>query len=154
MLNELVIEDYNIGCVEKLLLVKSFRESKDSINISRLMHKHCFLSVSFRLIRANQLSPHSINDLSIQQSKNQFFPLDIFSQCHWRPDFKNMFPFKVICDFFSWINPVCLPLIISCSGFQSRKSLHRNTVMLLIVRLHRCKVPTIFLQCDNKFFFL
>ena len=60
----------------------------------------------------------------------------------------------IIYNIFIWVNPIYLPLIIFFLGFTSRECLFLNTVFLLIVSLYRFKVPTIFLHCDEKFFFL
>ena len=90
----------------------------------------------------------SLNDVSIQECKNQIFSLPIFSQYNLGPDFQDMLSFNDICNFFIWLNPVGLLLVIFCLGFQSWESLHRNMVVLPIVGLPGSKAQLVSLSAS------
>ena len=75
------------------------------------MNGHEFFLTSivllFLSIRGDELSPQSLNDLSVEKCKDQIFLLNIFGKSNKGRDFKHMLLFKVIYYFFSWENPIC-----------------------------------------------
>ena len=103
------------------------------------MNGHEFFLTSIVLlflgIRGDELSPQSLNDLSVEKCKDQIFLLNIFGKSNKGRDFKHMLLFKVIYFFFSWVDPVCFSHIIFCTSFQSGEGLNTNGILLLVVRL-------------------
>ena len=101
------------------------------------MNGHEFVLISIVLllwgIRGDELSPKSLNDLSVEKCKDQIFLLYIFGKCNRGPDFKHMLLFKVIYYFFSRLNPICFPYMIVCTNFQSGEGLNTSGMLLLVV---------------------
>ena len=87
-----------------------------------------FIVLLFLGIRGDELSPQSLNDLSVEKCKDQIFLLNVLGKYNKGRDFKHMLLIKLIYYFFSWVNPICFLYIIFCTSFQSGEGLNNSGI--------------------------